>query len=221
MTDGTDPAPCVESKGKKSLSGILQLWGGFALNINKKYIFRALGIHKWRGKEKMRKSNGWITNSSEASRDCGSTSYIILSICIVHWEQQQSRYFEIKNNLEGENKLTVYHIVEREREFVLGNNQYSCMSSNWVSPVFLQDVTVTTELFYPFDGFGCAAAVNRECTRNGFGLSSASEHQLCWVPNINQGIRQDRGTGAVLPGTVGGHNQGRISSCLQHSATIM
>lgn len=109
----------------------------------------------------MRKSNGWITNSLEASRDCGSTSYIILSICIVHWEQQQSHYFEIKTNLEGENKLTVYHIVERKREFVLGNNQYSCMSSNWVSPVFLQDVTVTTVLLFLFDGFGCVAAVNR------------------------------------------------------------
>lgn len=170
-----------------------------------------------------RKSDGWITNSSEASGDCGNTSYIILSICIVHWEQQQSRYFEIKNNLEGEKKLTVYHIVEREREFVLGNNQYSCMSSNWVSPVFLQDVTVTTELLFLFDGFGCAATVNRECTKNGFGLSSASEHQLCWVQNTNQPGRT--GYQCCLAWDSWG-SQPRtchpsISSCPYHSAAIM
>lgn len=67
-------------------------------------------------KKKKRKSDGLITNSSEAGRDCSNTSYIILSICIVRLEQQQSRCFEIKNNLEGANKLTVCHIVERERE---------------------------------------------------------------------------------------------------------
>lgn len=170
----------------------------------------------------MRKSNDWITNSSEASRDCGNTSYIILSICIIHWEQQQSRYFEIKSNLEGENKLTVYHIVQREREFVLGNNQYSCTSSNWVSTVFLRDVTVTTELLFPFDGFGCAATVNRESTKNGFGLSSASEHQLCWVPNISQTGQRHW----CCLGWDSWKSQLRMYhpstfSCVQHSAAIM
>lgn len=114
---GTDPASSVvKLKGKKNLSDSLRLQGGFALNTNKKYIITERGIHKQKWKKKKRKSDGLITNSSEAGRDCSNTSYIILSICIVRLEQQQSRCFEIKNNLEGANKLTVCHIVERERE---------------------------------------------------------------------------------------------------------
>jgi len=45
---------------------------------------------------------------------------------------------------------------------------------------------VTTELLFLFDGSDCAAAVNRACTKNGFGLSSAPKHQRCSVQSINQ-----------------------------------
>lgn len=45
---------------------------------------------------------------------------------------------------------------------------------------------MTTELLFPCDGFDCAAAVNRECTKNGFGLSSVPEHQHYSVQSINQ-----------------------------------
>lgn len=90
--------------------------GWLCFNMNKKYIFL---WRLWNPQAKRKKSDGWISNSSEASRDCSDTSYIILSICIVHLEQQHSCCFKIKNNLEGANKLTVYQIVERRENLYL------------------------------------------------------------------------------------------------------
>lgn len=102
-TFGTDRTPLWWSgRARKNLSDSLWLCSEHKQEI---HFQRAWNPQvKRKKKPRRRKSDGWITNSSEASRDCSHTSYIVSSICIVHLEQQQLRCFEIKNNLEGANK---------------------------------------------------------------------------------------------------------------------